>query len=162
MQRLKPTNEQELIYLFATEALSRDIHLISLQTEFPDALVEVGGERFSVEFEYVASNYSKHKHHPLGCDVVVCYHADVELAIPTIALDDIAWEWEIKEVDMTDIVNRLWKRVLKLEASLLEIEVPPTKENSVCSNCKAAFSSAKALAGHLAHCKQKEQADALD
>ncbi len=54
------------------------LHVERMQQAFPDceAVREVEPDRWQrvrIEFEYASRNFQEHRHHPEGCDVIVCW-----------------------------------------------------------------------------------------
>lgn len=77
----EPTNEQEVIYLFAL--IHRQLgfpYVVKIGTLFPDAEV-LDEEKKSrrVEFELFASNFITHDHPKEGCDFVVCWENNLSI-----------------------------------------------------------------------------------
>jgi hypothetical protein len=73
-----PQNEKELVDLF--RLMSKDYFgytSCTIQTRFPDCIAQRDGEDpIRIEFEYLSSNFSEHKHQRDGCDAVFCWIND--------------------------------------------------------------------------------------
>ena len=69
-----PQNEKELVDLF--RLMSEDYFgytNCTIQTRFPDCIAQRDGEDpIRIEFEYLSSNFSEHKHQRDGCDAGFC------------------------------------------------------------------------------------------
>jgi hypothetical protein len=67
----------------------------SIQSGFPDCdakLIRADGtfEGVRIEFEFRSSDFSRHKHDPQGCDILVCWlHDWPECPIEVISLSDV-------------------------------------------------------------------------
>ena len=73
-----PTNEAEVMFLFASLARELGYAALRVQTQFPDceALRRVDRERCQrvrIEFEYESRNFLVHLHDLNGCDMIVCW-----------------------------------------------------------------------------------------
>ncbi len=73
-----PTNEAGVIFLFGVLAADLGFRVERLQTAFPDCeakreVVPGKWERVRIEFEFESRNFKEHRHHPEGCDVIVCW-----------------------------------------------------------------------------------------
>lgn len=75
---MQPSNEMETVILLATMQKEYGIQIKSAQRPFPDMLIDINGNPFSVEIEYKASNFIKHKHDPRKCDLIICWIDDIE------------------------------------------------------------------------------------
>lgn len=97
--RWDPTNEQEVVLLFGQvlDHLPRALAIEYIHTTFPDckaiALDRVDGQPLWIEFELFASHYRPHLKRPEKCDLIVCWHNDVDEAVgqwpEIIALDKV-------------------------------------------------------------------------
>lgn len=74
----EPRNEQGVIVSFIQQIADTRWSVERISTKFPDAVIRDGksGVLYSVEFEYVASNFVKHGHDIDQCDVVICWIDD--------------------------------------------------------------------------------------
>ena len=76
----EPRTEQEVVCLFG--ALLADLGMVIelVQTPFPDCIVRKKGTdtQLRVEFELYASHFLDHGHDPERCDMLVCWHDDVD------------------------------------------------------------------------------------
>lgn len=76
----EPRTEQEVVCLFG--ALLDDLGMVIelVQTPFPDCIVWKKGTdtKLLVEFELYASHFVDHGHDPERCDMLVCWHDDVD------------------------------------------------------------------------------------
>lgn len=91
MLKYAPTNEQEVIYLFARKAKQLGLKVLRLQSEFPDAiLLDQNNKELRAEFEYKSSNFIHHRHPSDACDIVICWIDDSYLPnnIRVIALQE--------------------------------------------------------------------------
>ncbi len=73
-----PTNEAEVMFLFASMARELGYAALKVRMEFPDciALRTVDHERCQmvrIEFEYERKNFLGHLHDVKGCDMIVCW-----------------------------------------------------------------------------------------
>jgi hypothetical protein len=74
----EPINEQGVLFLFGAMCEKLGFKVTLVQTGFPDveALIEVSPGRWKrvrIEVEYESRNFTKHKHHAKGCDMIVCW-----------------------------------------------------------------------------------------
>lgn len=113
---LTPTNEQETVVYFAMHAEKYGFTILSVQTQFPDALIEKDGKQYKVEFEYLASNFLAHQHDPTECDLVICWTNDTpDIPLPVIALNQDGWQnMEIIGKDW-EVIAMYWRQ--RAEAS---------------------------------------------
>lgn len=76
----EPSNEQEVIYLFAL--FHRELgfpYILKISSEFPDAeVMNEKKESKKIEFELMASSFLQHGHDPSKCDYIVCWENDLE------------------------------------------------------------------------------------
>jgi hypothetical protein len=86
-----PNNEQGVIVKFSQECHKFGMEILSIQTEYPDAIVLWKGQELRVEFEYQSSNFYSHKHDPRQCDLIVCWNDDYAGALPVIAIKYDSW-----------------------------------------------------------------------
>jgi hypothetical protein len=73
-----PVNELGVVFAFGMLARRLGFRVLSIQQDFPDceAMYEVRPgiwQRVRIEFEYESRNFHRHRHHPDGCDVIVCW-----------------------------------------------------------------------------------------
>lgn len=80
----EPSNEQELIYLFAK--FHQDLgfpYILKISSDFPDAeVMNKNRESKKIEFELCSSNFVQHKHDPSKCDFIVCWEDDLQEDVP--------------------------------------------------------------------------------
>jgi hypothetical protein len=89
---MTPRNEMEVITLFCQQAQAAGFEIISMQTNFPDAIIRHGEVEYKAEFEFKASNFWAHKHNPTQCDLIICWINDDEYPVlPIIALSSPDW-----------------------------------------------------------------------
>jgi len=106
-------NEQFVVGLFSRVYDKLGFRFITrFKTSFPDAEVEdENGIIRHIEFEYRSSSFIKHKHDPKLCDIIVCWHDD---------LDDLDPNWKkknpnIRIIKFEDIMNsdsELYKKLM--------------------------------------------------
>jgi len=95
MKYFDPTDEQFVVGIFSKIHEKLDYkHITKLKKSYPDAEVEtIQGEIKQVEFEYNSSSFLGH--YPNICDIVVCWHDDLngklekDYNIKVIAFDNI-------------------------------------------------------------------------
>lgn len=109
-----PINEQGVVYLFGLIAEDLNMRVESIQQGYPDctAIRYLGKgrwERVSIEFEYVASNFSVHGHSPEECDIIVCW------------INDLA-ETEIKKFKEQNL------EIIELRSEIGGLDNPPLEE----------------------------------
>jgi len=73
-----PVNELGVVFAFGMLARRLGFRVLSIQQDFPDceAMYEVRPgiwQRVRIEFEYESRNFHRHRHHPDGCDIIVCW-----------------------------------------------------------------------------------------
>jgi len=73
-----PVNELGVVFAFGMLARRLGFRVLSIQQDFPDceAMYEVRPgiwQRVRIEFEYESPNFHRHRHHPDGCDVIICW-----------------------------------------------------------------------------------------
>lgn len=77
----EPVNEQECIVLFALlkDRVKPNWCFKQTQTAFPDAIFfDTESKReIRVEFEHLASNFFRHRHDPLACEMIICWADDL-------------------------------------------------------------------------------------
>lgn len=91
MLKYAPTNEQEIVFLFAYICKELGYTIKRLQTEFPDCiLMDRDNKELRAEFEYASSNFILHKHPISKCDIVIAWKDDINLKdkIKVIALKE--------------------------------------------------------------------------
>ena len=120
-----PRNEMEVIVLFTQQARAAGFEIVSVQTNFPDAIIRHGETEYKVEFEYKASNFWAHKHNPTMCDLIICWINDDEYPLlPIIALSDPNWpQTPIVSPPYQERLVGYWRtRALVAEKKLEEIQ----------------------------------------
>lgn len=73
-----PTCEQGVVFLFGRLAPSMGFHVESVQVHCPDCVAKFHGQECRIEFEFWASHYAVHRHHPKMVDTIVCWENDWE------------------------------------------------------------------------------------
>ena len=104
-----PRTEAETITLFKLASARLGWKIASLQTAFPDAVIENGrGQRLVVEFEFDSRNFRQHSHDPAGCDLIVCWRDGWENpSVPVWALEECAGkEAQIIQKILTDFIPK--------------------------------------------------------
>lgn len=116
-----PTNEMGVVVYFAKHGTGAGFEIVSIQADYPDAIVRRGDEVYRVEFEFTSSNFKSHKHNPLDCDLVICWtHDDKRCLLPVLALSDEDWRQQSVELLSTwEKRAKYWKsRAVKAERRL--------------------------------------------
>lgn len=86
-------NEQGVIVELARVSGNTGIEIMSIQTEFPDAVINWRGTPYVAEFEFAASNFIRHGHDIRGCDIIICWVNDwPDCVLPVVALSCAGWE----------------------------------------------------------------------
>lgn len=158
-----PENEQGVVFLFAQEILSSHFDLVSIGTEYPDAIIKSPAREYRVEFEYRASNFIKHGHDPMNCDLVVCWIDDSpDSFFPVICLRDDGDAWYFKEYEDLPPINRekmYWEfRARRAEEELgrvrtqLNMMAGADGEEYECDGCGRMFATVQALNAHKRFC----------
>lgn len=87
-----PQNEQGVIVLFASMIHQVGWKFIEVGTLYPDVILLINDEVWSVEFEFYASNFLDHKHDHRNCDAIVCWINDYpDSSLPIIELRSTDW-----------------------------------------------------------------------
>lgn len=86
-----PQNEQGVIVEFSQNCHKFSMEIVSIQTEFPDAIIRWKGKELRVEFEYRSSSFYTHGHDPRLCDLIVCWDDDYFGSLPIITLSYDDW-----------------------------------------------------------------------
>jgi DNA-binding MarR family transcriptional regulator len=83
----EPHNEMGVVFLFGRfyDVLGFE-GIVHVGTRCPDCIVVRQGRTVRVEFEHRSSNYLNHRHALTQADVLVCWTADMDLAMETIEL----------------------------------------------------------------------------
>ena len=86
----EPCNEMGVVVLFGRfyDILGFD-GIVHVGTRCPDCIAVRKGRTLRVEFEHRSSNYLNHRHALSQADVLVCWTADMDLAIETIELQSV-------------------------------------------------------------------------
>jgi len=99
--RHSPLNEQGVVYVFALIARDIGFTVEAIGTSFPDCeakqQMDRKGERWQrvrIEFEYMSSDFRRHRHPIEGCDLIVCWKHDW----PECPLNYIELSEEIKKL----------------------------------------------------------------
>lgn len=75
----EPENEMGVIVYFAHKIASIDnVSFLSARVEYPDAVLLIDGKEYCTEFEYLSSNFLRHRHDPRKCDLIICWTDDIE------------------------------------------------------------------------------------
>jgi hypothetical protein len=93
--RCPPSEEQGVVALFAVLLPELGFEIEHIGISFPDCIAwRTGGEgrqRVAIEFEFRSSGFD---HDPRGCDVVVCWEADVALTGAEVEVIELRTEVE--------------------------------------------------------------------
>jgi hypothetical protein len=83
----EPHNEMGVVFLFGRfyDVLGFE-GIVHVGTRCPDCIAVRHGRTLRVEFEHRSSNFLNHRHALSQADVLVCWTADMDLAIETIEL----------------------------------------------------------------------------
>lgn len=83
----EPHNEMGVVFLFGRfyDVLGFE-GIVHIGTRCPDCIAVRRGKTLRVEFEHRSSNYLHHRHALTQADVLVCWTADMDLAIETVEL----------------------------------------------------------------------------
>jgi hypothetical protein len=138
----KITNEMEVVIEFASQCQNTGWKIISAGVPFPDAeVISPMGRKYSVEFEFVSSNFRSHGHDPRLCDLIICYENDwLEGGMPTIELSNTSWfsnpvpeiNQDQKEIIYLRIENStLSRRVSSLEREIADMEAEDESDSIV-------------------------------
>lgn len=106
-----PTNEAEVMFLFASIARELGYAALKVQTEFPDciALRRVDHERSQmvrIECEYESKNFLVHLHDVKGCDMIVCWrHNWPECPLEVMELREIIGTWGDRVIGRSEKQN---------------------------------------------------------
>lgn len=77
---MKVENEQGVIVEFFRQYCGMESEgwdIISIQSEFPDAVVKsLNGDVISAEFEFLSSNFKMHRHDIRECVLIICWEDD--------------------------------------------------------------------------------------
>jgi hypothetical protein len=86
----EPGNEMGVVVLFGRfyDILGFD-GIVHVGTRCPDCIAVRKGKTLRIEFEHRSSNYLNHRHALSQADVLVCWVADMDLAIETIELRSV-------------------------------------------------------------------------
>ena len=105
-----PKNEQGVIAKFFMDGLPKGWVLKEIRTAYPDALIEINGLEWRVEFEYSSGNFLDHRHDPWGCDLIICWENSLDhelFPIPIIALSKRNWRDDVSGLSMATGRDRL-------------------------------------------------------
>ncbi len=83
----EPTNEMGVVLLFGRyyDVLGFD-GIVHVGTRCPDCIAVRQGRTLRVEFEHRPSNFLNHRHALSQADILVCWTADMDLAVETVEL----------------------------------------------------------------------------
>ena len=120
----EPENELGVIVLFAQQCEEAGFEIVSIQQEYPDAIVHRNGAIYRAEFEYCASNFNQHGHDPREADLIICWKYDTDSVLPVLALSESGWqEKEIVLPTQAEREAAYWKRrALQAESSTKQIK----------------------------------------
>lgn len=138
-----PENEMGVIVRFSHEIASMDgVSIVSIRTQYPDAILHVCDKEIRAEFEYLASNFISHQHDPRECDLVICWIDDIEHRnmLPTWELSGSDWRslgivevpFSKKEALYWETRARRAERAEKRAKNLMlkaDDPVPPSRED---------------------------------
>ena len=107
----EPHNEMGVVFLFGRfyDVLGFE-GIVHIGTRCPDCIAVRKGKTLRVEFEHRSSNFLNHRHELTQADVLVCWTADMDLAIETIESADF-----LSEEQRRDIFCRNAARFLRLD-----------------------------------------------
>jgi hypothetical protein len=76
-----PVNENGVIFLFGKVAGDLNMYVETIRPGYPDCIAKryIGKgkwEEVRIEFEFRASDFTRHKHRPADCDAIVCWEDD--------------------------------------------------------------------------------------
>ena len=132
----EPHNEMGVVFLFGRfyDVLGFE-GIVHIGTRCPDCIAIRHGKTLRVEFEHRSSNFLNHRHALSQADVLVCWAADMDLAIETIELRSslrdrqrfqktrpdlrtgkILADWERREA-ARKVSNRIYLALLELDRS---------------------------------------------
>ena len=90
-----PVNENGVVFLFGILAHDLGFIVESVQAGYPDCeakrrLKNSRWQRVKIEFEYLSSNFLRHKHDPNNCDLIVCWRHDwKDCPVEVLSLKDV-------------------------------------------------------------------------
>ena len=88
----EPKNEMGVIVKFSQEMHLFGWDIVSIQSEYPDAILRKDGVEYAAEFEYKSSAFVAHRHDMRNVDIIVCWIDNFrDCPVPVIALSDQAW-----------------------------------------------------------------------
>lgn len=115
---MKPQNEQGVIVKFVELAQDTDWEIASIQTAFPDAIIQsrLTGETFTAEFEFRAGNFKIHGHDFMVCDVIICWENDWPHCPITV--------WELSDWQNRAVHSNVYtKRIRDMQERLNELSI---------------------------------------
>jgi len=126
-----PENELGVIAVFSQQAEKSGFEIVSIHSEFPDAIVRKGEVEYRAEFEYLSSNFRAHKHNVRECDLVICWERDSKSILPILALSETGWE----NTDLSlpsDYIRELeyWKQRAQIAENANKRMMAEAEENS--------------------------------
>lgn len=160
----EPENELGVIVLFAQRCEDAGFEIISIHSEFPDAIVKRNDQIYRAEFEYQASNFNLHGHDPRKADVIICWEKDCDNVLPIIALAEPDYDREITLPTRAEREAAYWKqRALKAEREVKSVKRKMEEGNGNgqqdekpkifgCPYCDTMFGSKQAVSAHLRFC----------
>lgn len=92
---MKVQNEMGVVVEFAGKCGAAGWTIEHIQSEFPDALMRFRGSEtlIAAEFEFVSSNFSKHRHDITRCDLIICWEHDwPDCPLRVLELSNDKWE----------------------------------------------------------------------
>lgn len=89
-----PRNEEQLKRIFYKLEKVLGFSNVKIYVDYPDATATYNDAEIDMEFEYLSSNFRKHKHNPKGCDLIICWKDDdCTLSTKVLELATIADNW---------------------------------------------------------------------
>ena len=110
-----PKNEAEVIFRFAQD-MPKGWEVLELHsTRYPDGKLQVNGHVYNIEFEFQSSNFVRHRHDILKCDLIICWENDWggNSPIPILAL-----KTGIEEINLSKKID--YEKAMKYERKLRE------------------------------------------
>lgn len=81
----EPSNEQELIFLFAHIYKQLNLKIVHVRGSFPDCIAkDANNKEVKIEFELYSSNFILHGHSANKCDYIICWQNDAKINKPKV------------------------------------------------------------------------------
>lgn len=97
----KPKNEFGIVFVFSRHHKELGFEkIVEIRSEYPDCVALKDNETVTIEFEFLSSSYTKHRHHrqPQNCDFLVCWKDDANGRVP-----DVRRVIELREKDIREV-----------------------------------------------------------